>query len=67
MNGRELREKTDDELISTLHSLYEEHFNLRIAKVSANLTNPSRIKQVKKDIARVKTIMNERRRMAVES
>jgi large subunit ribosomal protein L29 len=66
MTGKELREKTDDELLTTLHSLYEELFNLRISKVQANLTNPSRIKQVKRDIARVKTVMNERRRITVD-
>lgn len=66
MTGKELREKTDGELSSTLHGLYEELFNLRISSVQANLTNPSRIKQVKRDIARIKTIMNERRRTTVE-
>ena len=64
MTGKEVREKTDAELLTTLHSLYEELFNLRIAKVSANLTNPSRFKFVRKDIARVKTVLNERRRVA---
>jgi len=63
MTGKELKEKTDVELFSMLHDLYEELFNLRIAKVSANLTNPARFKHVKKDIARVKTILNERRRV----
>lgn len=62
MTGRELREKTEDELLILLHTFYEELFNLRISKVSANLTNPARFKQVKKDIARVQTVLNERRR-----
>lgn len=62
MTGKELREKTDLELNALLHNFYEELFNLRISKVSANLTNPARFKQVKKDIAKVKTILNERRR-----
>ncbi len=66
MIAKELREKTGDELNSTLHDLFEELFNLRIAKVSANLSNPARFKQVKRAIARVKTIMNERRRAGVE-
>ena len=64
MTGKEVREKTDTELLTTLHSLYEELFNLRIARVSANLTNPSRFKLVRKDIERVKTVLNERRRVA---
>ena len=61
MTGKELREKTDEELLSLLHNFYEELFNLRIAKASANLTNPARFKQVRKEIARVKTILNGRR------
>lgn len=67
MTIRELREKTDIELDTLLHGFYEELFNLRIAKASANLSNPSRFKQVRKEIARIKTIMNERRRITVES
>ena len=64
MTGKELREKTDEELLSMLHNFYEELFNLRIAKASANLTNPARFKQVRKEIARVKTILNGRRGLA---
>lgn len=64
MTGKEVREKTDEELLSMLHNLYEELFNLRIAKASANLTNPARFKQVRKDVARVKTVLNGRRRLA---
>lgn len=64
MTGKEVKEKTDEELLSMLHNLYEELFNLRIAKASANLTNPARFKQVRKDIARVKTVLNGRRRLA---
>lgn len=63
MTGKEVREKTDEELLSMLHNLYEELFNLRIAKASANLTNPARFKQVRKDVARVKTVLNGRRRL----
>ncbi|MCK4394970.1 50S ribosomal protein L29 [candidate division WOR-3 bacterium] len=64
MTGKEVKEKTDEELLSMLHNLYEELFNLRIAKASANLTNPARFKQVRKDVARVKTVLNGRRRLA---
>jgi large subunit ribosomal protein L29 len=67
MTTRELREKTDDELDALLHGFYEELFNLRIARASANLANPARFKQVRKEIARIKTILNERRRVTVES
>ncbi len=64
MTGKEVKEKTDEELLSMLHNLYEELFNLRIAKASANLTNPARFKQARKDVARVKTVLNGRRRLA---
>lgn len=64
MTGKEVKEKTDEELLSMLHNLYEELFNLRIAKASANLTNPARFKQVRRDVARVKTVLNGRRRLA---
>jgi len=66
MTGRELREKTTDELLTLLHSSYEELFNLRISKISATLANPARFKQVKKDIARIKTVLNSRKGIAVE-
>ncbi len=66
MTASELREKTEDELTTLLQGFYEELFNLRIAKMSANLTNPARFKQVKKDIARIKTILNLKKEMAVE-
>lgn len=67
MTTRELREKTDEELATLLHGFYEELFNLRISRASANLSNPARFKQVRKEIARIKTIQNERRRITVES
>jgi ribosomal protein L29 len=60
VKARELRELTDDELGRKLADLKEELFNLRFQAATGQLDNPMRMKAVKKDIARVKTIMRER-------
>lgn len=60
MKAEEIRELTDDELGRKLADLKEELFNLRFQAATGQLDNPMRMKAVKKDIARVKTIMRER-------
>ncbi|MGM0470790.1 MAG: 50S ribosomal protein L29 [Bacillota bacterium] len=60
MKANELRDLTSEELEHKLDDLKDELFNLRFQKATAQLDNPSRIKQVKKSIARVKTILHER-------
>jgi len=59
MKAAELREKTVDELNLELSKLKEELFNLRFQHAIQHLENPTRINAVKKDIARVKTILRE--------
>ena len=59
MRASEFREKTVDELNNELTSLKEELFHLRFQNAINQLENPMRIKAVKKDIARVKTIIRE--------
>lgn len=59
MKASELRELTDAELENKLKSLKEELFNLRFQLAINQLENPMRIKAVKKDIARVQTIMRQ--------
>ena len=59
MRASEIREKTVDELNDQLVSLKEELFNLRFQHAINQLENPMRIKAVKKDIARIKTILRE--------
>ncbi len=66
MRASEIRELPDRELEAKLKSLKEELFRLRFQLATNNLENPMRIRQVKKDIARVHTIMFERRRERVE-
>jgi len=59
MEATELRKKSSAELNEELQGLLREHFNLRMQKGSGQLSNPARFKSVRKDIARVKTILNE--------
>ena len=59
MDAKELRGKTPAELNEELNGLLREQFNLRMQKGTGQLANSSRLKSVRRDVARVKTIMNE--------
>ena len=63
MNARELRTKSDEDLRKELLDLNRETFNLRVQKGTGQLSRPSQIKAVRRDIARIKTILNERERI----
>jgi large subunit ribosomal protein L29 len=58
----ELRALTADELRQEETNLRKELFNLRFQKVTGEIENPLRIRQVRKDIARVLTVINEKSR-----
>lgn len=60
MKTSEIRKLNDSQLNDTLRDLKEELFNLRFQSATGQLDNPMRIREVKKDIARVKTIATER-------
>ncbi|AEH22862.1 ribosomal protein L29 [Thermodesulfobacterium geofontis OPF15] len=60
MKARELRELSIPELKEKLSQLREELFNLRFQKTIHKLENPMRIRQVKRDIARILTILREK-------
>ena len=60
MKADELRDMTDDELKERSQEFKEELFNLRFQKATAQMDNPMRIREVKKIIARIKTILRER-------
>ena len=62
MNTRELRAKSDSDLQKELLELNREAFNLRMQKGTGQLSRPSQIKVLRRDIARVKTIISERKR-----
>ncbi|MDY2685801.1 MAG: 50S ribosomal protein L29 [Selenomonadaceae bacterium] len=59
MKAKEIREMSADELNQKVTSLKEELFNLRFQLATGQLENPMRIKDVKKSIARIKTIQRE--------
>jgi large subunit ribosomal protein L29 len=62
MKAADVRAKTDDELKSELDQLAKERFNLRFQKASGQLENTNRVRQVRRDIARIKTVLAERAR-----
>jgi large subunit ribosomal protein L29 len=59
MKASELRSKTQDELSTELLNLRREQFNLRMQQATGQLNRPHEYSRVRKDIARLKTIMNE--------
>ena len=61
MKAKELRDLTSEELMSKLKDFKSELFSLRFQLATGQLENTARIKMVKKDIARVKTILAERK------
>ncbi|MDT8385317.1 MAG: 50S ribosomal protein L29 [Gammaproteobacteria bacterium] len=60
MEVKELRTKNETELKEELQGLLREQFNLRMQKGTGQLSNSARIKSVRRDVARVMTIMNEK-------
>jgi len=60
MNATELRDKTPDELREQLTQLKKEAFNLRFQKATSQLENTARMRQVRRDTARVMTVLNEK-------
>lgn len=59
MNATDLRKKTKDELGIVLIDLSREKFNLKMQKGTGQLVKPDQVKKVRRDIARVHTIINE--------
>lgn len=62
MSAADLRPQTDDELNDQLQRLRKEAFNLRFQMATGQLENTNRRRVVRREIARVKTVLNERRR-----
>jgi len=60
MKAQEMRDLTGDELQAKLTGLKEELFNLRFQAATGQLDNPMRVRTVRKDIARVMTLLRER-------
>ena len=66
MKAGDVRAKTGDELGGELEILGKEIFNLRFQRANGQLENTARVRQVRRDIARIKTILGERQRAASE-
>ena len=60
MNVKEIRTKSNAELLNEINSLKEELFNLCFQQATGQLDNPARMREVKKTIARIKTVITER-------
>jgi len=60
MKAEDIRSKTQDQLTDELASLKKEQFNLRFQKATGQLEKTARVKQVRRDIARIKTIAAEK-------
>ena len=60
MKVNEIRNLTTDEIVKKIEETKEELFNLRFQQATGNLEKPSRIKELRKFIARLKTVLHER-------
>jgi large subunit ribosomal protein L29 len=60
VNGTEIREMTDEEIAERIEQLQEERFRLRFRSATQQLENPMLLRNIRRDIARLKTIQRER-------
>ncbi len=60
MEAPELRQKSPEELRDVLSSLKKEQFNLRFQQASGQMENTSRFRELRRDVARVMTVLNEK-------
>ncbi len=60
MKMKEIRDVSNEQLLKEIDTLKEELFNLRFQQATGQLTNSSRMKEIKKTIARIKTVITER-------
>ena len=61
MKGQEVRDLSDVELRTREHELADEVFHLRLRRATSQLPNPMKVRQTKRDLARVKTVLRQRR------
>jgi large subunit ribosomal protein L29 len=66
MKATDLRGRTPDELNEQAETLGKEIFNLRFQRASGQLENTARVRQARRDIARIKTILGERQRQVAK-
>ena len=60
MKIKEIRELSSDELLGRKRELRQEVFNLRMQQASGQMERPSRLKDIRKEVARVETVLSER-------
>ena len=60
VNNKEIRDLTNEEITKKIEEYKEELFNLRFSQSTGSLENPARIKELRKLVARMKTILRER-------
>jgi large subunit ribosomal protein L29 len=60
MKASDVRSKTADELKDQLVDLKKEQFNLRFQRATQQLEKPARVKEVRRDIARIKTVLGQK-------
>jgi len=63
----DLKVKTDDQLVEELAELKREQFNLRFQAATNQMEKPARVREVRRTIARIKTLQGERSRVAVKA
>ena len=61
MNAAELNDKTPDQLVDELKTLKKEQLNLRFQKATGQLENTARVREVRRDIARVQTVLSAKK------
>jgi large subunit ribosomal protein L29 len=61
MKAHEVRELSDVELRTREHELADELFHLRLRRATSQLPNPMKVRQTRRDLARVKTLLRQRR------
>ena len=67
MKASELKDKTPDQLRDELTQLKKTQFNLRFQAAAGQMNNTAQIRQVRRDVARVQTVLNEKARAAADS
>lgn len=60
VKNKEIRDLSNEEILAKIEEYKEELFNLRLSQATGNLEKPSRIKELRKLVARMKTILRER-------
>ena len=60
MKGQDVRELSDVELSTREHELADELFHLRLRRATSQLPNPMKVRQTRRDLARVKTVLRQR-------